>query len=1061
MEASKSSKGLRVSMALLLACTLAFGGTFSTVPQAYAEPKAVATGEDTGTDTGTGDVGGVEDATEQPAVPEGSVDPVVDEAVVEPLAAPDAEEGIEALAVSPTGDVTVDTVADLIDAVNNAAEDRTITLTAAFQADMAANSSTIGLSNAGGHTIVVEGSDLALAQGGSARFFSVSNPGGGSVTIQNLSLSGAGAGIGTSSDAAGSVILDNVHVSGSTTRQLSVGIGNTTVSNSSFTNSTDGAASVAGSGSGPANLVMTETTIADNTAAFGVAFNMGFNGKINLSNCTLSNNKATSGGYGWPGGAIVANNTQYVDLVFDNCYFFGNEAPPSNTSNNAGGQGGAICLYNCKDSTLTVTDSYFKENKTVANASKVTDGGAIAIFGNNAGSSTTTTIDNCTFEGNIASDDGGAILFQGNSSAVTTTASVTNSTFVDNVGREQAQSSGGGAVQIYYKCNVDFTGCTFYNNTAGNGNGGAIYAFWSNVTNIKDCLFVGNTSKNPTGNQNNVGSFLGTLNKLSGNVGLDAGTTLDPMPTVKSVFGTDAPTLQINGCGTQVGATPAGGSPMYLPTLYIAPALDSSTPSIYADQSGSGGTANDQRQVVRNATSPDAGAVDIGWIKLDPNGGTWDVSAIGDYDTTRMLSHTDSSSKTYVFAATDSGADVTLPGDTMFSTTPDSSALLGWGETPTSKPGDADFHAIGDDVLGCEGAVCGVYYAIWASPQSIDLTVARLFGIDRYETSNKVSTYERVAADEDVVILASGWDYNFADALTASALSGSLGNAPIVLTDNEVLSPGARATISDDLNVSRVIIVGSTDAINQDVEDEVAAIPHVTTVERIGGVDRQETAEMIYDYIGTDHSDTAIIARCCDFPDSLTISPWAAATKSPIFLSDFGLQTLTDGTKAELAAGGYTRIIVLGDENATPQSVYEEARDAAGLTDANMIRIGGIDRYETSAMVAQWVTSTDRPASERLEWTKPAISRGDKHSDSLTGGALQGRDRSIILLTPPDSVSTYSYPLVQAKDGTIVEIRFFGDENAVSLDVTKDFINALTYDSIIWKPDNSVIIPLV
>ena len=53
-----------------------------------------------------------------------------------------------------------------------------------------------------------------------------------------------------------------------------------------------------------------------------------------------------------------------------------------------------------------------------------------------------------------------------------------------------------------------------------------------------------------------------------------------------------------------------------------------------------------------------------------------------------------------------------------------------------------------------------------------------------------------------------------------------------------------------------------------------------------------------------------------------------------------------------------------------------------------------------------------------------------------------------------------AYPRISAQDGTITEIRFFGNEYAIALDVTKEFINALTYDKIVWKPTDDVAIDL-
>ncbi len=69
------------------------------------------------------------------------------------------------------------------------------------------------------------------------------------------------------------------------------------------------------------------------------------------------------------------------------------------------------------------------------------------------------------------------------------------------------------------------------------------------------------------------------------------------------------------------------------------------------------------------------------------------------------------------------------------------------------------------------------------------LSIARLYGADRFETSAKVSSYGRDVAQAQTVIVASGADRNFPDALSASALSGANGNAPIVLTDPAALPP--------------------------------------------------------------------------------------------------------------------------------------------------------------------------------------------------------------------------------------------------------------------------------
>lgn len=1107
----EKTKGVRSPLAVLLALTLALGGSFSTIPSAYADPAPAPAGGDAasqepngegdsdksssdedGAGSGNAENGAVSDegngegaASQDGRNEEGAFeDPEIsdDAAALPQMLSAETEDGdgIELLAVDPAGDVTVNDVAELIDAVANAAEDRTVTLSAAFVADMAGKNATIALANTNGHDIVIDGGNQTFTSAGGNRFFSASCPNGGSILFQNMTLTGAGAGASVSGSAAGKVAFDNVDISGHAGDQaIGIASGVLEITNSSIT---DGGRAISGTTSNVKSVSVTDTVLSGNTAGYGAAFFPGGNTTVTFTKCTINNNTGTAGGYS--GGAISTDQASNVTLTIAQCYFEGNAAPPATGS---GGSGGAIALYNSDKCKLTTTDSYFKGNRATANQTVRNDGGAVSLFMNVGERTAEATIENCVFEGNVSNDDGGALLIEGVSSYSSSNnmiAAIRNTTFVGNEGKQLSTGVAGGAVQVYSRAEATFENCTFYQNVAGRGAGGAIglsgsvsnYIFQVRpVVPIENCVFVDNTSAGGA-NFKNVAGWGGSgsngLTNKGGNIGYDAGTALPGGLSAQSVFGTATPSLQINGCGKQVGATPSDpANTVYLPSLYIAPAFDD-TAGVYADGNAtSNATPFDQRGISRHDTKPDSGAVDIGWIKLLPNGGTWDATAIGDYGSTHMLAHDAdlpdaSGTDTYVFVACDSKTNVALPSESMFSAAPADKELIGWGESPTTQEGDADFHAIGDSVLGCEGAVCGVYYAVWGTkdtpvpPQPTSLNVARLFGEDRYGTSRQASIYERIPADEDIVILASGNDYHFPDALTAASLSGYLGNAPIVLTDYAELTDDARQTIADDLNAKHVIIVGDKYAVSEEVESAVAALPGVDVVERIGGVDRQETAEFIYDALGVSSSKTAIIARCNDFPDSLTISPWAAVTKSPIFLSEFGLTDLTPETKAALAAGGFERILVLGDEYATPQSVYEQARDAAGLTDAQVIRIGGVDRYETAGMIADWTTSADRSAAEQLNWEKPAIARGDIHPDSLTGGALQGRDRSIILLTPPTELGDQAYPRIAAHDGTIAEIRFFGNEYAIALDVVRGFVNALTYDQIVWRPTDAVAIDL-
>lgn len=189
------------------------------------------------------------------------------------------------------------------------------------------------------------------------------------------------------------------------------------------------------------------------------------------------------------GGAIVS----YGDTTIENSEF---------TGNTTGGDGGAMYV----SGNLTVKNSNFKNNVAKANNKGTTYnykgngeveqvdynyddgyGGAISHGGKNL------TIENSTFEGNIAGGEGGGAI-----SAGSTIANITNSTFTQN-----STTGSGGAINFDYGQSLNITDTNFTNNTAKQG--GAINAEYKNsmapvptvtVTALnKDVKFSGNTAE--------------------------------------------------------------------------------------------------------------------------------------------------------------------------------------------------------------------------------------------------------------------------------------------------------------------------------------------------------------------------------------------------------------------------------------------------------------------------------------------------------------------------------------------------------------------------------------
>ena len=188
------------------------------------------------------------------------------------------------------------------------------------------------------------------------------------------------------------------------------------------------------------------------------------------------------------GGAIVS----YGDTAIENSEF---------TGNTTGGDGGAMYV----SGNLTVKNSTFKNNIAKANNKGTTYnykgngeieqvdynyddgyGGAISHGGENL------TIENSSFEGNVAGGEGGGAI-----SAGSTVANITNSTFTSNT-----TTGSGGAINFDYGQSLNIKDTDFTNNTAKQG--GAINAEHKNsmapvptvtVTALnKDVKFSGNTA---------------------------------------------------------------------------------------------------------------------------------------------------------------------------------------------------------------------------------------------------------------------------------------------------------------------------------------------------------------------------------------------------------------------------------------------------------------------------------------------------------------------------------------------------------------------------------------
>lgn len=275
----------------------------------------------------------------------------------------------------------------------------------------------------------------------------------------------------------------------------------------------------------------------------------------------------------------------------------------------------------------------------------------------------------------------------------------------------------------------------------------------------------------------------------------------------------------------------------------------------------------------------------------------------------------------------------------------------------------------------------------------------RLAGASRYDTAVAISKAGWNSAS--TVVIATGTD--FPDALAGGPLAYQE-NAPILLTKGDALHPAAAAEIRR-LKPVNAILLGSSGALSATVEKQVRQL--VAHVDRIGGKTRYDTAALIAKKID---SDRAVVSNGQNFPDVLSVSPYAAKNGIPILLTRTG--TLPAETKAALS--GKTSTIVTGGAGAVSNAVMAQLPGAT--------RYGGTSRYDTGKLINQGL-----PMGKQ----KAFIATGTNFPDALAGSVLAAKKDAPILLTAANSVPSPTKSLLPVYPAFTI----FGSKGAVAPDV--------------------------
>ncbi|MDN7244715.1 cell wall-binding repeat-containing protein [Planococcus shenhongbingii] len=212
-----------------------------------------------------------------------------------------------------------------------------------------------------------------------------------------------------------------------------------------------------------------------------------------------------------------------------------------------------------------------------------------------------------------------------------------------------------------------------------------------------------------------------------------------------------------------------------------------------------------------------------------------------------------------------------------------------------------------------------------------------------------------------------------------------------VYEDGRVSEPGI---IDYEMFINYVRSLDSIDARDEDRINQV----------RLSGKDRYETAIAVSQE-GWDTAETVVIAQGGHFADALTATPLAYKEEAPILLTRAA--KLDERVKAEIARLGATNAIILGGTGAISPAVETELK-AAGV---ESVRLGGKDRYETAAKVAEELGNAGQTA---------VVVNGTNFPDALSASSFAAVDEHPILLTRPDRIPAATAAALEGIEETII-----------------------------------------
>jgi ell wall binding domain 2 (CWB2)/WD40-like Beta Propeller Repeat len=265
---------------------------------------------------------------------------------------------------------------------------------------------------------------------------------------------------------------------------------------------------------------------------------------------------------------------------------------------------------------------------------------------------------------------------------------------------------------------------------------------------------------------------------------------------------------------------------------------------------------------------------------------------------------------------------------------------------------------------------------------AVPVLATRLAGATRIDTAIALSRASYPSASTIVIAR----DDLYPDALAAGPLAAKL-HGPLLLSPPAAV-PAAVAAEVKRLGAKTAYLIGDTTALSADVEAGLRAAG-VTTINRIGGASRYETAALIAEQIG---GTSVYVARGDDFPDAASVAGLAAFQQRPILLTT--PDSLSTAALAAINDLQATRATIVGGTSA----VSDEVAASIAAVGVSATRVSGSTRYGTSAAVATLALAAGMTGP-------PWLTDGANWPDALSAGPAVAVAKGNLLLVDPDTLA--------------------------------------------------------